>query len=156
MFARIRPHALSLFFGVIFVLALVGQSIAGFYAFNAEQSAHGQAAVTFGEFVTSSDFVVDAPVEDERTWDDPDTDWETDRFVPPPPPPVPTTTFDRQAAWAGVFGSPVVLLACLLLRIDVPELLAYALVGSFVGGFVYLVVKMTREPRDPDDDGAVL
>jgi hypothetical protein len=48
----------------------------------------------------SSDFVVDAPVEDERTWDDPDTDWETDRFVPPPPPPVPTTTFDRQAAWA--------------------------------------------------------
>ena len=104
----------------------------------------------------SSDFVVDAPVEDERTWDDPDTDWETDRFVPPPPPPVPTTTFDRQAAWAGVFGSPVVLLACLLLRIDVPELLAYALVGSFVGGFVYLVVKMTREPRDPDDDGAVL
>ena len=59
MFARIRPHALSLFFGVIFVLALIGQSIAGFYAFNAEQSAHGQAAVTFGEFVTSSDFVVD-------------------------------------------------------------------------------------------------
>ncbi|MFB9314980.1 hypothetical protein [Nocardioides plantarum] len=104
----------------------------------------------------SSEFVVDPQVEDDRTWDEPDTDWDTDRFVPPPPPPLPSTTLDRQAAWAGVLGSPVVLLACLLLRIDVPELLAYALVGAFVGGFVYLVVKMTREPRDPDDDGAVL
>jgi hypothetical protein len=98
----------------------------------------------------------DPQVEAERTWDDPDSDWETDRFVPPPPPPLPTTTPDRRAAWAGVFGSPAILLVCLLLRIDVPELLAYALVAAFVGGFVYLVLKMTREPRDPDDDGAVL
>ena len=48
------------------------------------------------------------------------------------------------------------LLACLILRIGLPELLAYALVAAFVGGFLYLVVTMTREPRDPDDDGAVL
>ena len=59
MFARIRPHALSLFFALIFALALIGQSIAGFYAFNDEQSSHGEAMVSFTGFVTSSDFVVD-------------------------------------------------------------------------------------------------
>lgn len=93
---------------------------------------------------------------EERTWDDPDSDWESDRFVPPPPPPLPTTTPDRRAAWGGVFGAPLVLLLCLLLGVDLPQLFAYALVAAFVGGFVYLVLTMTREPRDPDDDGAVL
>lgn len=96
------------------------------------------------------------PSDDARTWDDPDSDWSTDRFVPPPPPPLPRTTPDRTAAWAGVLGSPAVLLACLVLGISLPELLAYALVAAFVGGFLYLVVTMSREPRDPDDDGAVL
>jgi hypothetical protein len=92
------------------------------------------------------------------SWDDPypDSDWESDRFVPPPPPPLPRTTPDRTAAWAGVFGAPLVLLVCLLFRIDLPELVAYSLVAAFVGGFLYLVLTMTREPRDPDDDGAVL
>lgn len=94
--------------------------------------------------------------EEQRTWDDPDSDWDTDRFVPPPPPPLPTTTPDRRAAWFGVFGSPAILLVCLILRLDLPLLLAYALVAGFVGGFLYLVLTMTREPRDPDDDGAVL
>jgi hypothetical protein len=98
----------------------------------------------------------EVPAFDGRTWDDPDSDWDTDRFVPPPPPPRPRTTPDRQAAWAGVFGAPAVLLICLLAGIGLPELVAYALVAAFVGGFVYLVVTMTREPRDPDDDGAVL
>ena len=93
---------------------------------------------------------------EERTWAEPDSDWTTDRFVPPPPPPLPTTTPDRQAAWIGVFGSPAVLLICLILGVGLPQLIAYALVAAFVGGFVYLVVTMTREPRDPDDDGAVL
>ncbi len=95
---------------------------------------------------------------DEPDWDDayPDSDWTTDRFVPPPPPPLPTTTTDRMLAWAGVFGSPAVLLVCLVLAIDIPVLLAYALVAGFVGGFLYLVIKMPREPRDPGDDGAVL
>ncbi|QCW51216.1 hypothetical protein FE634_13830 [Nocardioides dongxiaopingii] len=92
------------------------------------------------------------------TWDDeyPDSDWSTDRFVPPVPPPVPTPSPDRHAAWIGVFGSPAILLICLVLQIRVPELVAYLLVAGFVGGFLYLVFTMTREPRDPDDDGAVL
>ena len=91
-------------------------------------------------------------------WDDeyPDSDWESDRFVPPPPPPIPRTTPDRLAAWAGVFGSPAILLICLVLSISLPQLLAYLLVIGFVGGFIYLVIQMPREPRDPGDDGAVL
>ena len=77
------------------------------------------------------------PVELRRpspSWDDayPDADWETDRFVPPPPPPLPTTTTDRLAAWGGVFGSPAVLLVCLVLGIGLPELVAYGLVGLLV------------------------
>lgn len=89
-------------------------------------------------------------------WEAPDSDWTSDRFVPPPPPPLPTTTKDRYLAWAGVFGSPAVLLVCLVLGIGLPPLIAYVLVAAFVGGFVYLVLKMPREPRDPGDDGAVL
>ncbi|MDP2775810.1 MAG: hypothetical protein Q8O61_19805 [Nocardioides sp.] len=88
------------------------------------------------------------------SWDDPDTDWSTDRFVPPPPPPIPTTTKDRLLAWIGIFGSPSILLFCLVLGIDLPPLLGYALVAGFVGGFLYLVLQMPRGPRDPGDDGA--
>lgn len=90
------------------------------------------------------------------SWDEAyvDSDWSTDRFVPPPPPPVPSTSKDRMAAWIGIFGSPTVLLVCLVLSIDLPQLVAYALVAAFVGGFLYLVFQMPRGPRDPDDDGA--
>ena len=85
------------------------------------------------------------------------TGWEDeDRFVPPPPPPIPTTTTDRMVAWVGIFGSPVVLLVSLVLGIRLPELISYVLVLGFIGGFLYLVLKMNREPRDPDDNGAVL
>ncbi len=79
-----------------------------------------------------------------------------ERFVPPPPPPVPRASADRVAAWTGVFGSPVVLLICLIFSIPLPQLLAYLLVIGFVGGFLYLVIQMPREPRDPGDDGAVI
>jgi len=97
-------------------------------------------------------------IEPEATWDDayPDSDWESDRFVPPTPPPLPTPTTDRLIAWSGVFGSPAVLLVCLVFGIDLPQLVAYLLVAGFVGGFLYLVVKMPSGPRDPDDNGAQL
>jgi hypothetical protein len=52
-------HALSIAFGILFVLALVGQSIAGFFVYNDEQQSHGQSPVAFGDFITSSHFVVD-------------------------------------------------------------------------------------------------
>ena len=79
-----------------------------------------------------------------------------ERYVPPPPPPLPHVTPDRLAAWSGVFGAPTVLLVALLFGIHLPAWLGYLLVASFVGGFVYLVVRMPREPRDPGDDGARL
>ncbi len=93
-----------------------------------------------------------------RSWDDEyvDSDWTTDGFVPPPPPPLPSTTPDRLAAWLGVFGSPVVLLVCLFFGIALPQPIPFLLVTAFVGGFLYLVITMSREPRDPDDDGAVI
>lgn len=82
--------------------------------------------------------------------------WDQERFVPPPPPPLPSTTKDRLIAWAGIFGSPTILLVCLVLGISLPRFIALLLVASFVAGFLYLVFLMPRGPRDPGDDGAVL
>jgi hypothetical protein len=56
---RIRQHGLSIAFGVIFLLALIGQSIAGLFEYNEKQMAHGSSGVSWVQFVTSSDFVVD-------------------------------------------------------------------------------------------------
>jgi hypothetical protein len=56
---RIRQHGLSIAFGVIFALALIGQSVAGLQVFNEEQLEHGLDPVTYLQFVTSSEFVVD-------------------------------------------------------------------------------------------------
>ncbi|OAN40495.1 DUF6766 family protein [Microbacterium sp. H83] len=55
----VRDNGLSIFFLALFVLALVGQSIAGFLRNGAELANHGQPPIGFGEFVTSSDFLVD-------------------------------------------------------------------------------------------------
>ncbi|ALX65654.1 DUF6766 family protein [Microbacterium sp. XT11] len=55
----IRDNGLSLFFLALFVLALAGQSVAGFFRNNAELADHGLPTIGFGEFVTSSDFLVD-------------------------------------------------------------------------------------------------
>ncbi|WP_243060328.1 hypothetical protein [Nocardioides sp. SR21] len=79
---------------------------------------------------------------------------EEESYEPPPPPPVPRATPDRMAAWIGVFGSPAVLLTAVILGITLPTLIGYALVAAFVGGFLYLVFRMPRGPRDPWDDGA--
>ena len=76
-----------------------------------------------------------------------------ERFVPPPPP-LPRVEPRRRVAWAGLFGSPLVLLVFTVLGWSMPRLAAYALVAAFVGGFLYLVAMMPRGPRDPGDDGA--
>jgi hypothetical protein len=105
----------------------------------------------------------DEPGADDRTDPGPDPESEDvlraedeDRFVPPPPPPLPRVAPDRLLAWAGVFGTPVVLLTAVVTGIDLPAWLGYLLVGGFIGGFVYLVTRMPRGPRDPSDDGARL
>ena len=56
---KIRQHGLSIAFGIIFALAIIGQSIAGLTVFNEDQTVHGLAPVTYLQFVTSSEFVVD-------------------------------------------------------------------------------------------------
>lgn len=111
--------------------------------------------VTPAAFDESEDAPYDV-AEEEPDWFGAPLEDPEDRFVPPEPPPLPRPTRDRLAAWIGVFGSPAVLLVCLVAGIGLPSLLAYALVAGFVGGFVYLVWQMPRGPRDPFDDGAQL
>ena len=80
---------------------------------------------------------------------------EVDRFTPPAPPPLPRPrTWQRGAAWAGIFVAPVLALVIGVLSIYVTPLLLWALLAWFVGGFVYLVRVMPRSPRDPWDDGS--
>lgn len=55
----IRNNGLSLCFLTIFVIAIVGQSIAGYLYNNEELSQHAQPPITYAEFVTSSAFLVD-------------------------------------------------------------------------------------------------
>ncbi|MFL6003610.1 MAG: DUF6766 family protein [Nocardioides sp.] len=55
----LRENSLSLFFGLIFVGSLVGQSFAGWQQFNATQLAEHLDPVTWAGYVTSSDFAVD-------------------------------------------------------------------------------------------------
>ena len=94
----------------------------------------------------------EGPEEPEPVRETSEDSW--DMFVPPTPPPVPHPPPVRFAAWIGLFGSPAVLLLATVLGISLPGWMGYVLVGSFVGGFLYLVVHMQRGPRDPGDDGA--
>lgn len=55
----VRECSLSLVFGVLFLAALVGQAIAGWKEFNAQQVAEGLGRLTLPQYVTSADFAVD-------------------------------------------------------------------------------------------------
>jgi hypothetical protein len=55
----VRENALSLAFGVLFVVVLVLQSIAGWHENNAQQLAHHEDAISWFSYVTSSAFGVD-------------------------------------------------------------------------------------------------
>lgn len=56
---RLRDHGLSLFFGTIFLLALLGQAVSGLAAYNNGQLGTGGEPVTIWAYVTSSSFAVD-------------------------------------------------------------------------------------------------
>ncbi|HST66695.1 MAG TPA: DUF6766 family protein [Mycobacteriales bacterium] len=56
---RLRDFGLSLFFGGLFLLALVGESIAGVALYNDEQVTSGGEPVSFWHYVTSSSFAAD-------------------------------------------------------------------------------------------------
>jgi hypothetical protein len=55
----LRHNSLSLFFGTIFVISLVGQSFAGWHQFNAGQIAEHLDTIGWSAYVSSSDFAVD-------------------------------------------------------------------------------------------------
>ena len=55
----VRENSLSLGFGLLFVLTLVAQSFAGWQQLNDTQVAEHLATVTWGEYVTSTNFAVD-------------------------------------------------------------------------------------------------
>jgi hypothetical protein len=55
----VRTNSLSLVFGGLFLAALVGQALAGWAAFNDDQSASRLAQVSLGTYLTSAAFAVD-------------------------------------------------------------------------------------------------
>lgn len=87
--------------------------------------------------------------DDPDPWSDPD-----DSYVPPPAPPIPRPPTDRLLAWIGVLGAPIAMLLVAVVQVSLPGWAGLLLVGSFVGGFLYLVFRTPRSPRDPWDDGA--
>ena len=52
----VRDNSLSLFFLALFVLALLGQSIAGYNVYNQEQLEHDEPTISYLRFLVSSDF----------------------------------------------------------------------------------------------------
>lgn len=52
----LAENSLSLFFLALFLAALAGQAIADHSLYDQEQSAHGEAAIGFWRYVTSSSF----------------------------------------------------------------------------------------------------
>ncbi|MFP5369742.1 MAG: DUF6766 family protein [Actinomycetes bacterium] len=55
----LRDNSLSLVFGGLFLVTLVGQAVSGTADYNAQQLANGLEPVTLAEYVTSSSFGVD-------------------------------------------------------------------------------------------------
>jgi hypothetical protein len=52
----LRSSSLSLVFGILFLCAVFGQSLAGHRAYNQEQREHGSPTVSYARYLTSSDF----------------------------------------------------------------------------------------------------
>ena len=52
----IRDNSLSLFFAVLLIGSLIGQSFAGLHQFNADAVTHHESTYTWFRYVTSSEF----------------------------------------------------------------------------------------------------
>jgi hypothetical protein len=57
MMQRLRENALSLVLVALFLLFLVGDSIAGFYEYNDEQREHGEQPATYLHYLTTGNFI---------------------------------------------------------------------------------------------------
>jgi hypothetical protein len=55
----LSENSLSLFFLALFLLSLVGQSIAGMYEYNEQQLQHGEATASYLRYLVSSEFGAD-------------------------------------------------------------------------------------------------
>jgi hypothetical protein len=55
----LRDNSLSIVFGSLFLLALIGQAFAGLAEYNNQQASHGLATISVVEYVTSADYAVD-------------------------------------------------------------------------------------------------
>ena len=87
----------------------------------------------------------------EATWAD------EGHFIPPDPPPLPPVEPRRRLAWAGLFGSPMLMLIAVVFGRSYPGWVMGALVVGFIGGFAYLVATMQNRPDGwSGDDGAVV
>jgi len=54
-----RDNGISLVFGAVFLLTLVGQAVSGLADYNSQQVAQGLATISMGDYLTSSTFGVD-------------------------------------------------------------------------------------------------
>jgi hypothetical protein len=98
--------------------------------------------------------VFDGPVFN-PSYDEVDRSLEAEQgFVPPDPGWQPLPERPRLLAWLGLLAAPAVLLIAAILHLRMAGWFVGALVLAFVGGFVYLVWQMPREPREPWDDGS--
>ena len=79
-----------------------------------------------------------------------------DRFVPPPLPPAPEVSPERRFAWVVLVCAPILLLVLALAHFVLPTTVTAGLGLASLAAFGYLVGTMSRDPRDPDDDGARL
>jgi hypothetical protein len=57
--SALRNNGLALAFGALFLAALIGQALAGLAEFNNQLLSQGLEEISFGRYVTSSDFAVD-------------------------------------------------------------------------------------------------
>lgn len=105
-----------------------------------------------GQRLRINDASAPDPVIDELLADDGPA---AEQFIPEEPPaiPVPSDAIGR-FAWAGVIGGPLFAFASYALSWG--DTLTGAGVFAFVAGFVTLVARMDRDPRNDDGDGAVV
>ncbi|MGW7685733.1 hypothetical protein ACWGID_33630 [Kribbella sp. NPDC054772] len=80
-----------------------------------------------------------------------------DHFVPPEPPRGPRLDWISRAAWLGLIGGPLLLIAAAVLDFGTGRITTIAVAG-FIGGFLTLVLRMKDRlpPGDGGDDGAVV
>ncbi|GAA1117906.1 hypothetical protein GCM10009630_14550 [Kribbella jejuensis] len=80
-----------------------------------------------------------------------------DHFVPPEPPRGPRLDWISRAAWLGLLGGPLLLIAAAVFDFGTGRITTLAVVG-FIGGFLTLVLRMKDRlpPGDGGDDGAVV